>query len=191
VDSRGDPLDRETGQLAVERRDETIAPRPVGGTGAAEMPRIVAAREELGHGELVERGREVVRKAFYALELVNEIVGRDDPTEPQRGGERLRRRPEVDDLGRGEPLKGPHRLAVVAKLRVVVVLYDEAVGPLRPRQQRPSSATAQHGPRGELVRRRDQHGVRLQALDEEPVSVHRLRNELETEPSDALVLRRV
>ena len=64
-----------------------------------------------------------------------------------------------DVLGR-ETLEGADRVTVVAVLGVVVVLDHERPGGARPRQQRRPPRRREHDAGRELVRGRDQHGVR-------------------------------
>jgi hypothetical protein len=45
---------------------------------------VRAAPKQFGKGELVESGREVVGEALRLFELVEKIVGRDDPSSAKR-----------------------------------------------------------------------------------------------------------
>ena len=61
-----------------------------------------------------------------ARQRLDEAAGHDQPAEPQPGRQGLARRTGVDDVLRRQALHGADRLAVVAVLRVVVVLDDQA-----------------------------------------------------------------
>ena len=71
--------------------------------------------------------------------------GATHPAEPQRRRERLRRRAEIDDPVRREPLQRADRRAVVAVLGVVVVLDHDARPTRAARAAAPARAPRRSG----------------------------------------------
>ena len=135
----------------------------------------------------------VPARACAARDGGGERRRQDEPAEPHRRGERLAGRARVDDaLGR-QPLQGADRVAVVAVLRVVVVLDEDRVAIARPVQQRRAPRRREHGAGGELVRGRQDHGVdveRAEPLDLQAVGVDRDRHRFEARVERRLGLRR-
>ncbi len=63
---------------------------------------------------------------------VDQVVGHHHPAQPQRLGQALAGRSQVDDPVRAQRLQRADGLAVVAELAVVVVVEDVTAGALRP-----------------------------------------------------------
>ena len=103
--------------------------------------------------ELVERGRAGVGGQLLRRQRGREPGRGEDPAEPQRRRERLRRGAEVRDALGVEPLERRERAAVVAELGVVVVLDHEPVGRARPGEQRVAPLGPHHRAGRELVAR--------------------------------------
>jgi hypothetical protein len=75
-------------------------------------------------------------------------MGEGHPPDGEAWRDRLARGPEVSDVLWGQPLKRTDRVAVVAELRVVVVLDDQRLVLLRPRDQCPATLGRQDGSDG-------------------------------------------
>ena len=143
------PSTRQSGSRACERRDQPVAAFAVLAAGAPEMAVDLAGGEQPGVGAGGIAGPpESTAQRSRAISAASVRRG-DEPPEPQRRRERLRRRAEVDDAVGREPLQRPDRRAVIAVLGVVVVLdHDPA-----PREQRAPPLGREHGAGRELVRR--------------------------------------
>ena len=111
----------------------------------------LAAGEQPGERELLEHRRAFVVVGLLAQDRVGERRRDDEPARPQRRGERLADRAEVDDAVRRQALQRADGCAVVAILGVVVVLEDQPV----PFEQPCAARRAEHDPGRELVRGRD------------------------------------
>ena len=92
---------------------------------------------------------------------VHEMGRQHHPAEPQRGPERLGRRPQVDDMPGRHPLEGAHGLPVVAELPVVVVLDDQPSTRACPVGERTPPLRVQGHPGRVLVRGREDDGRRV------------------------------
>ena len=162
--------------LAAHGGGQAVPAAPVGEPGPADLPVVAARGDELGQGQLVERGRAGGKLRGHRVEQTR---GDDQPAEPQAGGQALAGRPGVDDMIGRERLQCAHRLPVVAELPVVVVLDHHAapVGdfPAAPRMER-------HAQR-ELVRRGQQRRVGPGGLaDDGAHAVNRQRPQAEALP---------
>ena len=96
------PVTAHAGRVAGERRDEPVAPPPVGEPGAADLPVVGAARRELGEGELVEGAGAGARRA-PSRRPPRRAARRAATSQPSRspGARLLLAVPGVDDvLGR-------------------------------------------------------------------------------------------
>ena len=98
---------------------------------------------------------------FSTQDRLGECRRDHEPARPQRRGQRLADRAEVDHAVRRQPLQRADGCAVVAVLGVVVVLEDQPV----PFEQPCAARRAEHDPGRELVRGRDQHDPRAAALE--------------------------
>ena len=155
VDARRRALDPALRQLARERGDEPVAALGVGAARAPQVAVVLAGADQVRERELVERGGAGVGGELLRRQRGREPGRGEDPAEPQRRRERLRRRAEVGDALGVEPLERRERAPVVAELGVVVVLDHEPVGRARPREQRVAPLGSHHRAGRELVARRD------------------------------------
>ena len=128
------------GQVLAEGRHEPVAPAAVAQAHPAQVAIELAALDERGQRELVERRRAAVGPAALVGDRAGEGAGQDHPAQAQRGRERLARGAEVGDAPRAEALQRAQRLAVVAVLAVVVVLDHEGVVRGRPSRAAPRGA---------------------------------------------------
>src|SRR6185312_3874390 len=111
VHARGDPGDPQA--LTAQGDGQPVPAAPIGEPGPADLPVVGARGDELGQGQLVERGRPGGQLRRYRVDQPR----RDDqPAEPQAGGQALAGRPGVDDVVGRERLQRAYRLAVVAEL---------------------------------------------------------------------------
>ena len=113
--------------------------------------------------------------------LVHERGRCDDPSHADRRCQRLRDRAEVDRAVRRERLHRAERLAVVAELRVVVVLDDPTARPPSPVNEPAPPLETQDGSHRVLVSRGDQDRVHispLQHVEAHAVLVHGDRDDL-------------
>ena len=140
-----------------ERTERGVPPAPVDGPHAAQMPGEVAGLDEGRQRELVERaGREVVVE-LLAPQVGHQPLGPGEPPDPQDRAQRLADAPAVHDAIRAQPLQRADRRAVVAELRVVVVLDDERVRRARPLRELDATLRRQHRAGRIGVRRRHEH----------------------------------
>jgi hypothetical protein len=145
-----DPADPEPERC--QGGDQAVTAAAVGEPGAADLPVVRAAGDELGQGELVQCRRAAAERRDHRVQQ----PGRDDqPGQPHRRGQALARRAAVDHPVGRERVHAADRLPVVAELPVVVVL-DHDPAPLR---ERPAAARVQGHAQRELVRGREQGGV--------------------------------
>ena len=154
-----------SGSSCGERGDERVAPR----RGSGRACGAGGGRARRGRGS--RRGRRCSMRAvprsassFWWATGSTRPGGSDEPAQPQRGRERLARRARVDDVLGVEALERADGGAVVAVLRVVVVL-DRRSRP-RSRSQATSSARRAAGEDDAgrvLVRGREDDGVRARS----------------------------
>src|SRR6185312_11391089 len=122
--------------------DQLVAATAIDAANTSHVPVVVAAGEELGERQLIERRREVVDEPLVPLDLPRQAGWSDDPPEAQGGHEGLRDGPDLDDVLGRRALERSDGLAVVPELGVVVVLDDQAGGRLRPAHERVPPALA-------------------------------------------------
>jgi hypothetical protein len=153
----------EPGQLACERLQEGIAALAVAVTLAAQVAVEVAALDEIGECELVDRrGRARRRRRVVGMQLRDQAGRKDEPAESQGGRERLGARAAVgNEVGR-EALERSDRLAVVAELRVVVVFEDQRAAVAGPGNEVGTSLRPEDGAGRELVGGGDGDGVEVE-----------------------------
>jgi hypothetical protein len=152
LQARGYPGDLQP--LIAQGGGQPVPAAPVDQPGPADLPVVAARGDELGQGQLVERGRP---GSEFRQDRVQQPRRDDQPAEPQAGGQALAGRAGVDDAIGGERLQRAHRLPVVPELPVVVVLDHHAA----PVGRLPAASRVQRHAQRELVRRSQQHGVRL------------------------------
>jgi hypothetical protein len=136
VQPRGDALDLGLGERIRERLDERVAPRAVAGAHPAQMPIKIAAGEKPGERVLVDPGAAEVGVALLAADGLAQAARDYEPADPERRGERLAGRSGVDDA---VGLEAPQRAdggAVVAVLRVIVVLDRDPAMAAQPGEER-------------------------------------------------------
>ena len=189
-----DPGRLAAGELARERRDQRVAARAVDRAGAAQVAVELAALQEVGQRELLHDRRAEVVGGLGLDHAGGQPLGSDEPAQPQARRQRLADRPAVGDQLRREPLDRAHRGAVVAVLGVVVVLDDDSAGACGPVDQRGAALRREHHAERELVRRRDERGVRGERLEHvhaQPGVVHRHRHDLQPVRGQLLAAGRV
>ena len=130
---------------------------------AAQVAVELAALDEVGERELVDRGRGAGRRGrVVGVQLRDQAGRKDEPAEPQGGRERLGAGAAVgDEVGR-EALQRSDRLAVVAELGVVVVFEDQRAAVARPGDKRRAALGRQDGAGRELVGGGDGDGVEVE-----------------------------
>ena len=165
MEARSRALDREPGQVPGERRDERVAPLPVDVACAGHVAVVIATVDERGECELIDRGRTGVLRGLRGANLVDERVGQAHPAQADARRQRLRRRPDVDDAAGVQPLDRPDRVAVVAELGVVVVLDDEPIRSVGPRDEVRATLRRHHRTRRELVGRGHDDGGRAERVE--------------------------
>ncbi len=126
----------------------------------------LAALEDVGERELVERGRAHVGGLLALDQAPGQRRRRQQPAQAQPGRQHLARRARVHDDVAAQPLDRADRLAVVAELRVVVVLDDQRARPRRPVREGRPAIGRQHPARRVLVGGRDDDAVDVEALQE-------------------------
>ena len=141
----------------------------------------LALPDEVAQRELTDHLRAAVLDGLGRRQLPRQPRGQQHPAEPHARSQALAGGADVGDpLGR-ETLQRADRDAVVAVLRVVVVLDDQAfvAGPV---DERRAPLRAQHGAGRKLVRRRDEDRRdvgRGERLDDDAAAVDRNRHDLE------------
>ena len=156
----GQAGDASAGQVALDGGHERVASQAVAAARLAQVAVVGTALDHARQCELLQRGRAVVGEVALVRDPLDELRRQQQPSQPQRRGQRLARRPHVDDAFRRQALQRSERRAVVAVLGVVVVLKHEAAagGPL----QKLGAARRRHGDAGRrLVSGRDEHRVEL------------------------------
>ena len=93
--------------------------------------------------------------------VVDQVRGRDDPGQPQRGGQRLAGRADERDHIRRQPLQRRHRITAEPVLHVVVVLDDQRPALAGPGDQGAAALGRHHHPGRVVVGRRDHHRVHV------------------------------
>ena len=185
----GDPGDPHAGRVAVQGRDEPVAPAPVGEPRAADVAVVGAALDERGERQLVEHAALAVGRRLRGHHVVDEVRGKDEPPETHAGCQRLARGPGVDDVLGRERLHGAHRLAVVAELAVVVVLDHDAAGALGPGDGGGAPLRGEQHAERELVGGRQQRRVGVaQLLDRGAERVHGQRADVQPRGGDDLAV---
>ena len=102
---------------------------------AADVAVHLAGRQQLGKRGLVEHATGEVGGVLRVPVRRHQVFGDDEPSEPHARGERLGDAAPVEDDVGSEAWRADRR-AVVAELRVVVVLEDEPAARPRPLEQR-------------------------------------------------------
>jgi hypothetical protein len=105
---------------------------------------------------------------------VGEGGRQEQPAEAKHGRERLAHRAGIADVVGGHALERGDRMAVIAELRVVVVLDDHRCLLDRPGEQPGAPVGGEHDAGRELMRRRRDHGIdahAIEAVDYEPALV--------------------
>lgn len=187
MEAGGRPDRLELREVPGERSEEGVPSPAIDRSEAAEVAVELAAREEVGEGELLERRRSVVGLVLRRGDLVDESTRDDEPAEAEARGERLARRPGVDDVVGREALERPDGRPVVALLRVVVVLEDQRPAADGPGEERRAPLGRQDGAGRRLVGRRDEDAVgvaRGERLDHDPGRVDRDRDDLQAGRGD-------
>lgn len=123
------------------------------GSHQAQVTLVGAGREQVGEDELRERGAGDVARVPSGDQVGTQASGGDQPAETQPGRQRFGRAAGVRDVIRGGGLLRRNRWLVIAMLGVLVVLDDQAVAFVRPRQQLAAPRRRKHDTHGELVRR--------------------------------------
>ena len=178
-------LDRAVREARAQGGDERVAAGVIGAAGAAQVAVDLAGGQHPRKRAGGDGRAAGVDRPALARDRLGQLGGRDHPAEPQRRRQRLRRRAEVDDPLRREPLQRADRRAVVGVLGVVVVLEHEPVAVRRPREQRAAALGRHHGAGRELVRGRDEERVRVEPrVDTSAVAVHGHADDLEAGRAD-------
>ena len=162
---------------------------PVDLSGTGDVAVVLAAGEQVGEGQLLDRRRAGVERRLLGLDLVDQVHRHAHPADPDPRRERLRRRTEVHDATRVQPLDRADRDPVVAELGVVVVLDDEPVATTRPGDELGPAIGRHHGPRRELVGRRHEHrvpGGLVESVGPQTAVVDRHRLDRQTGSRDGL-----
>ena len=138
---------------AVQLGGEPVAAPPVGQPDPADLAVVAAGADELGQGELVQRGRARDQLRGHGVQQPRRD---DEPAEAQRRGQALARGAGVDDAIGGQRLQRADRLPVIPELPVVVIFDDHPAPPRRG----PAAPRVQGDAERELVGRGQQRGVR-------------------------------
>ena len=101
---RGDAGGLELRDLLAQGAEEGVAPAAVDRAHPPHVAVELASGQEVGEGELVERGRAPVGQHLRLRDRVHEAGRRHEPAEPQPRRQRLARGARVDRRGRG---RGP------------------------------------------------------------------------------------
>ena len=149
----------DAGRVPLQRLDQRGPPPRVHPAHLAQVPVVASRPEQGGQRELVQTRGAAVRQQLLLGDRAGQRRRGEDPAQPDRGRQRLADRAEGEHPVRGDALQHADRLAVVAELRVVVVLDDVAVVTAGPLHQRVPPRRRQHHPGGRLVRRGHHHGA--------------------------------
>ena len=166
-------------EAACERARERIAPLAIHRRRAPHVQREMPFSDERGERGLQRKRGPARRHRARRGERVDQRVRDDDPGHAQARRERLAERADVQHARSVETLQCGQRRAVVAELRVVVVLDDVRVRRARPREQLQPPPQPHHDAGGVLMRRRRVREPRVsrRAREVEPVVVERHRDE--------------
>ncbi|TXL91951.1 aldo/keto reductase [Streptomyces sp. IB2014 016-6] len=175
MESGGGPRHPVPGQPFGDLREKAVAPPAVPQPGGAQMPVVRPRLQEPGERGLVDHGRRRPH-GVRRVQPVEQTGRHDGPADPQGGRQRLAERAEQGDTFGIRALEGPDGVAVVAELRVVVVLHDQPVHLPCPVDEFGAAGRGEDDTGRELVGGRDDHRahVRLaaQQVDAEAVVVH-------------------
>jgi hypothetical protein len=162
VETRRRPGRPEAGQMPIEGAEQRVAARPVDRPHPAKVVVELAAVDDVGQRQLVQRGRAHVGRLLRGGDRIDQVGRRHEPAEPQPRREDLARRARVHHALGAEALERPDRLAVVAELGVVVVLDDGPPAALGPVDEGGPPLGRKHRAGRVLVDRGDDHrpGVR-------------------------------
>ena len=197
VQSRRGADRSELRQVSGQRREEDVAPFAVDRAQPSQVAVELAAGEEIGEGQLVDRRRAEVGGPLRERDPVGERRGNDEPAEPQARRQDLAGRAGVDDAVRAETLDRADRFAVVAELGVVVVLDDRPAAALGPGQERRPPLRREDAAGRVLVRGGHDDGIDIggvEQVDAQPRLVDRDLDDLQPERPEvvaALPLGRV
>ncbi|HEX9527320.1 MAG TPA: hypothetical protein VF951_07470, partial [Streptosporangiaceae bacterium] len=122
VQPRGGAADAHLGEVPAQRADQEVALRAVAPAHRAQMAFERGVLDERGQRDLVDGRRRHAGDQELVFHVVDQVRGGNDPGEPQRGRQRLARRPDERDQIRCQALEGGHRLPAEAVFDVVVVL---------------------------------------------------------------------
>ncbi len=126
------------------------------------MPLEVAFPQEVFQGDLFKPGLPVAHLRLEHARTIPVELGNGRIADTEARADRFRERADVKYATAAvEARESRQRRSVVAKIAVVVVLDDEAVGFLRPAKQREPPVQRHQNARRELVRRGDVKKVAL------------------------------
>jgi len=124
---------------------------------ATQVAFVKAPGDEIGESFLFEVRGLPVAEPLGGKKSAHQALGRDDVADAKRGKDGAREGTDVDDAAfLVESLEGFERLAVVAKLAVVVVFDNDGVATLGPIEKSQAPGERQYHAGGELVRRCDE-----------------------------------
>ena len=192
--TRREPGQPQCGEPLGHGGDERLATTLVGRAHPAQVPVVATRLHQPRERQLVESRRAPTGQRLGLDEIVHQVRRREHPADSDARRERLADRPQRDHAVGRQALERADGLAVIAELRVVVVLDDVAVDRPGPGHQLLAALRAEGHPGRALVRRSEHHGSSAggrEPRDVEAVVVDRDRHRLQAEAlGDPVVVAR-